>query len=662
MASTLLSPGVAIQERDLTLGSVETVETNVGAIVGAFQKGPVGVPTRVSSESDLLNVFGQPNDSNAGTWWVASSFLSYGGVLDVVRAAGTGLLNARVGGTGVLIENEADYEGNFYFPTGANTNAWEYAAKESGTYGNSLRVATIDRGADQNLYLATTPVATINPGDLIANAAATKTAYVHAWDANARRLSIIWATGGRWTASANGGDSLDDGADPDVTISSEMDWYSEQEIYPGLRWNQLAGRPGTSLYVGDRGGAFDEIHAVVYDVDGGVTGTPLTVLEKFLYGSKASDAKTTEGSSNYYPGNIKNGSAYVYWGKHEDDVWDISANAFATGGGNLGATSGTTFDVIGRVNYVLSAGADAYNLSDSEVLAGYDLLSDSETVSVDYLLMGDSGSSRTASLAKAARVLQIASARKDCIGFVSAHRTDVVGVSDSMTATNNMINYFDQLQSTSYGVFDAGWKYVYDRFNDKYRWVPCNGDVAGLCAATTANGDPWFSPAGLNRGAIRNAIKLAYSPKRSERDALYQARINPVTSLPGQGIILFGDKTALASPSAFDRINVRRLFLVVEKTISNAAKGVLFELNDEFTRNNFNNVVEPFLREIQARRGVTDFLVVCDASNNTTAVIDANEFVAEIYIKPARSINFITLTFVATRSGVSFDEVVPRRV
>lgn len=662
MASTLLSPGVAIQERDLTLGSVETVETNVGAIVGAFQKGPVGVPTRVSSESDLLNVFGQPNDSNAGTWWVASSFLSYGGVLDVVRAAGSGLLNARVGGTGVLIENEADYEGNFYFPTGANTNAWEYAAKESGTYGNSLRVATIDRGADQNLYLATTPVATINPGDLIANAAATKTAYVHAWDATTRRLSIIWATGGRWTASANGGDSLDDGSDPDVTISSEMDWYSEQEIYPGLRWNQLAGRPGTSLYVGDRGGAFDEIHAVVYDVDGGVTGTPLTVLEKFLYGSKASDAKTTEGSSNYYPGNIKNGSAYVYWGKHEDDVWDISANAFATGGGNLGATSGTTFDVIGRVNYVLSAGADAYNLSDSEVLAGYDLLSDSETVSVDYLLMGDSGSSRTASLAKAARVLQIASARKDCIGFVSAHRTDVVGVSDSMTATNNMINYFDQLQSTSYGVFDAGWKYVYDRFNDKYRWVPCNGDVAGLCAATTANGDPWFSPAGLNRGAIRNAIKLAYSPKRSERDALYQARINPVTSLPGQGIILFGDKTALASPSAFDRINVRRLFLVVEKTISNAAKGVLFELNDEFTRNNFNNVVEPFLREIQARRGVTDFLVVCDASNNTTAVIDANEFVAEIYIKPARSINFITLTFVATRSGVSFDEVVPRRV
>ena len=662
MASTLLSPGVAIQERDLTLGSVETVETNVGAIVGAFQKGPVGVPTRISSESDLLNVFGQPNDSNAGTWWVASSFLSYGGVLDVVRAAGSGLLNARVGGTGVLIENEADYEGNFYFPTGANTNLWEYAAKESGTYGNSLRVATIDRGADQNLYLATPPVATITPGDLVANAAATKTAYVHAWDATTRRLSIIWATGGRWTPSANGGDSLDDGSDPDVTISSEMDWYSEQEIYPGLRWNQLAGRPGTSLYVGDRGGAFDEIHAVVYDHDGGVTGTPLTVLEKFLYGSKASDAKTTEGSANYYPGNIKNGSSYVYWGKHEDDVWDISTNAFAAGGGNLGAVSGTTFDVIGRVNYTLSAGADAYNLSDGEVLSGYDLLSDTETVAIDYLLMGDSGSSRTASLSKAARVLQIASSRKDCIGFVSAHRTDVVGVSDSMTATNNMINYFDQLQSTSYGVFDAGWKYVYDRFNDKYRWVPCNGDVAGLCAATTANGDPWFSPAGLNRGAIRNAIKLAYSPKRSERDALYQARINPVTSLPGQGIILFGDKTALASPSAFDRINVRRLFLVVEKTISNAAKGVLFELNDEFTRNNFNNVVEPFLREIQARRGVTDFLVVCDASNNTTAVIDANEFVAEIYIKPARSINFITLTFVATRSGVSFDEVVPRRV
>ena len=662
MASTLLSPGVAIQERDLTLGSVETVETNVGAIVGAFQKGPVGVPTRVTSEADLLNLFGQPNDSNAGTWWVASSFLSYGGVLDVVRASGSGLLNAKVGGSGVLIRNDDDYEGNYWFPTGANTNTWEFAAKESGTYGNSLRVAVIDRGADQNIYLATTPVTAIHAGALVTNAAATKTAYVHSWDATTRRLSLIWATGGRGTVTTGGGDELDDGSNPDVTISSEKNWYDEQEVFTGLRWNQLAGRPGTSLYAGDRGGAFDEVHVVVYDADGGVTGTPLTVLEKFLYGSKANDAKTTEGSNNYYATNIFDGSAYVYWGKHEETVWDVSANAFTSADGNLGSAAGTTFDVLGTVSYTLSGGADAYNLTDAEVLAGYDELSDTETVNIDYLLMGDSGSNRTASLAKAARVLQIASARKDCIGFVSAHKGDVVGVSDSGTATNNMIAYFDQLQSTSYGVFDAGWKYLYDRFNDKYRWVPCNGDVAGLCAATTANGDPWFSPAGLNRGSIRNAIKLAYSPKRSERDALYQARINPITSLPGQGIVLFGDKTALASPSAFDRINVRRLFLVVEKTIGNAAKGVLFELNDEFTRNNFNNVVEPFLREIQARRGMTDFLVVCDESNNTSSVIDANEFVAEIYIKPARSINFITLTFVATRTGVSFEEVVPRRV
>ena len=241
------------------------------------------------------------------------------------------------------------------------------------------------------------------------------------------------------------------------------------------------------------------------------------------------------------------------------------------------------------------------------------------------------------------------------------YRGDVVGVTSSTTQTSNVVDFYSPMQATSFGVFDNGWKYVYDRFADKYRYIPCNGDVAGLCAATTANGLPWFSPAGLNRGAIKNAVKLAYSPTKSERDTLYQKRINPITSLPGQGILLFGDKTALASPSAFDRINVRRLFNVIEKTIGNAAKGVLFELNDEFTRNNFKNVVEPYLRGVQAERGITDFLVICDDTNNTGAIIDANEFKADFYIKPARSINFITLTFIATRTGVSFEEVIPRR-
>ena len=309
----------------------------------------------------------------------------------------------------------------------------------------------------------------------------------------------------------------------------------------------------------------------------------------------------------------------------------------------------------------MSGGADDFTLSQAEIVAGYDYFADPETVQIDYLIMGGGGATETETKAKANKLISIVNSRKDCVAFISPDKSNVIGVSDSSTQTTNIVSFFDTFASTSYVVFDSGWKYLYDRFADKYRWIPCNGDTAGLCASTTAAGDPWFSPAGLNRGGIKNAIKLAYSPKKSERDTLYQKRINPITSLPGQGIVLFGDKTALASPSAFDRINVRRLFLVIEKTIGNAAKGVLFELNDEFTRNNFNNVVEPYLRDIQARRGITDFLVVCDSSNNTPDLIDKNEFIAEIYIKPARSINFITLTFVATRTGVSFEEVIPRR-
>ena len=432
-------------------------------------------------------------------------------------------------------------------------------------------------------------------------------------------------------------------------------------ITPTLNWNQVAPQPGTSVHVAERGGSSDEMHIVVVDVDGGVTGTPNTVLEKFLYVSKASHGKSAEGSLVYYPEVILNQSNYIYWGSHDnEEIWDVSGNAFANAS-NVGGDSTTAFDILGEKEYTMSGGADDFTLTQAEIIAGYDYFADPETVQIDYLIMGGGGASEVESKAKANKLISIVNARKDCVAFISPDKSNVVGVSDSGTQTTNIVEFFDTFPSTSYAVFDSGWKYLYDRFADKYRWIPCNGDTAGLCASTTAAGDPWFSPAGLNRGGIKNAIKLAYSPKKSERDTLYQKRINPITSLPGQGIVLFGDKTALASPSAFDRINVRRLFLVIEKTIGNAAKGVLFELNDEFTRNNFNNVVEPYLRDIQARRGITDFLVVCDSSNNTPDLIDKNEFIAEIYIKPARSINFITLTFVATRTGVSFEEVIPRR-
>ena len=667
MASTLLSPGVAIQERDLTLGSIETVETNVGAIAGAFEKGPILTPTRISNEAELLEIFGKPNDSNYEYWWSAASFLSYGGVLDVVRADAGNLTASNDGTTTpytLKINNNDDFLANY----NAGTAAFNFAARTPGAFGNSLDVAVIDGGADQILTLS--GVLTTNAvGTVINDVAGTKSARIVAYDASNTSAVLVTITGDNFTTA----DSVDNGVD-DRTVDAAASWYDQQFVFTGLKWNSIAPRPGTSPYVAARGGSKDEIHVVVYDRDGAITGTPLTVLEKFTYASKAVDAKSAEGALNYYPEVIFASSQYIYWGNHDAAgtslFYDVSGNA-AVATVNWGGDSTTDFDfflgleisnlAVGGARYVLASGATDYSVTIGEVQTAYEEFADPETVQLDYLLMGPGGGTATDSRSKAAKIISIASSRKDCIAFVSPHRANIVGVSSALDQTNNVVGFFDTLESTSYAVFDSGYKYIYDRFADKYRYVPCNPDVAGLCAAVTANGTPWFSPAGLNRGAIKGAVKLAYSPTKSQRDTLYQNRINPVTSLPGQGIVLFGDKTALASPSAFDRINVRRLFLVAEKTIGNAAKGVLFEVNDEFTRANFLNVVDPFLREIQAARGITDFLVVCDDTNNGPAVVDSNEFVADIYIKPARSINFITLTFIATRTGVSFEEVIPRR-
>ena len=661
MASTLLSPGVEIQERDLTIGSIETVEVNVGAIAGAFAKGPVLTPVRISSESQLIETFGEPTDANAETWWTAASFLSYGGVLDVVRASTSGQLSASDDAVTspytLSIPTKEVYEATYF---GAAANPFKWAARDVGAEANAIRVAVIDKGADVSLTLDGA-LATTTVGTQIPNTAATKSCYIYAWDGTSNIVSII--TSDTWTTA----DIVENGV-TDLNVTSVSSWYDQQNVFTGLSWNAIAPRPGTSPYVAARSGSNDEFHIAVWDATGAITGAPNTLLEKFTYVSKANNAKTTQGAVNYYPQVVLDRSNYVYWGAHETAVYDVSANQAATGGNiagtsNAGSDSTTTFDLFGApTSYTFQKGAESLGATSGEILTALQEFADPETVQIDYLIAGPGDSSnKTNSQSIASSVLTIAASRKDCVAFISPFRGDVVGVTNSSTQTNNVVDFYSGLASTSFGVFDNTWKYVYDRFADKYRYIPVCGDVAGLCAATTANGLPWFSPAGLNRGAIRNAVKLAYSPTKSERDKLYQNRINPVTSLPGQGIVLFGDKTALASPSAFDRINVRRLFNVIEKTIGNAAKGVLFELNDEFTRNNFKNVVEPFLRGIQAERGITDFLVVCDDTNNTGAVIDAKEFKADFFIKPARSINFITLTFIATRTGVSFEEVVPRR-
>ena len=665
MASTLLSPGVEIQERDLTLGSIETVEVNVGAIAGAFSKGPVLTPVRISTEAQLIEIFGEPAEGNATSWWTAASFLQYGGVLDVVRVSTSGQLTASDDSVTspylLSIPTKDVYEASYY---SATANPFKWAARDPGVESNAIRVGVIDKGADVTLTLDGA-LSTVTIGTLVqttsGNAGGAKSGYIYAWDAATNKVSLI--SSDTWTTT----DQIENGV-TDLNVTAQVEWYDQQEVFTGLKWSSIAPRPGTSPYVAERGGANDEMHIAVWDATGAITGKPNTLLEKHTYLSKSNNSKTSSGSVNYYPTVVLDKSSYIYWGSHETDVYDVSANQAATGGNiagtnNAGSASTETFDLFAAPKtYTFQKGAETLSATSGEIITGLQEFADTETLDIDYLLMGPGdASSKTNTQAIASQVLSICAGRKDCVGFLSPYRGDVVGVTSSTTQTNNVVSFYSNMASTSFGVFDNGWKYIYDRFADKYRYIPLNGDVAGLCASVTANGTPWFSPAGLNRGAIRGAVKLAFSPTKSERDTLYQKRINPVTSLPGQGIVLFGDKTALASPSAFDRINVRRLFNVIEKTIGNAAKGVLFELNDEFTRNNFKNVVEPFLRGIQAERGITDFLVVCDTTNNTGAIIDANEFKADFYIKPARSINFITLTFVATRTGVSFEEVIPRR-
>ena len=405
---------------------------------------------------------------------------------------------------------------------------------------------------------------------------------------------------------------------------------------------QFTSTPGTSTYVSNKGGANDEIHIIVVDEDGSFTGTQGTVLEKFGFVSKAADAKDDSGNSNYYKNVIAAQSRYVHWMSHPSTIgagtsWGSTANAtaFAT--------------LTGNVTVSLAGGADG-TVSTANVVTAYDSFDDAESVDISLVVSGPAGQTLADSL------ISMAGTRKDCLVFLSPEKADVVNNAGS--EETDTIAYRNTLTSTSYAVLDSGWKYQYDKYNDVYRWVPLNGDVAGLCARTDLERDPWYSPGGLNRGIIKNVIKLSWNPTKTNRDNLYVKGINPVVSFQGEGVVLFGDKTLLSKPSAFDRINVRRLFIVLEKALARAARFSLFEFNDQFTRAQFVNLVEPYLRDVQGRRGIFDFRVVCDESNNTPEVIDRNEFVGDIYIKPARSINFIQLNFVAVRTGVSFDEVV----
>jgi len=565
-----ISPGVNVSEIDLTT-VVPSVSTTAGGFVGAFTWGPAYRRITLGSENGLVRIFGQPDSNTAPSFFTASSFLSYGNDLKVVRAVGANCRNATsntdINSTNLQITNENQFEASFL--NSNNNNLYgPFTARYCGVLGNSLTVAAIDAGGN----FAT-------------------------WNVNG------------------------------IGVSS-----------------YFTGAPGTSAQASAAGAANDEIHIIVIDTGGLFTGTKNTVLEVWPYLSKGLNAVDSLGNSNYYKQVLFNSSAYVY---------AIDPISYST-------TVSTWGRPLANTNFATVSGSYTGNLNkanddmptDANLITGYGAFTNSDIVDISLLLTGNASVT-----VQQWAIDNVAETRKDCIAFVSPPSANVINQSGN--EATNIVNWTNALnRSTSYAVADSGWKYMFDKYNNVYRWVPLNGDIAGTCVYTDTVRDPWFSPAGYNRGQLKNVVRLAWNPSKTERDTLYSKGVNPVISTPGSGTILFGDKTLQSKPSAFDRINVRRLFIVLEKSISRAAQFSLFEFNDEFTRAQFVALVTPFLRDVQGRRGIYDFRVVCDTTNNTPQVIDSNQFVGDIYVKPARAINFIQLNFVAVRTGVDFTEVV----
>jgi len=847
MATPQLSPGVLIREVDLTVGRADNVLDNIGVIAGPFTKGPVDEAVDITTEQELIEVFGKPLslDGQYEYWMSASSFLSYGGVMKVVRTdstevgtlvnanakrlrsgeiSGLGTVSNSVGfGTTSYTEGTYSITETSYTTSGSGTGAilsisvsglstatativnggagfavndtitipgtalggvgvgttvtstftvtdiyttggistvgdatlkiknfddyqanhsdgiagYIWAAKNPGSWSNNLKVCFIDDRADQILSIGSTLASTLTaltggvadgigvgvsialndvtiPG---AGTTGTFTGYlkgiVTGVQDDAVDVKIVGRVSAGTTtivpvdykvktqyASFRPGNVLtftdDSGSVIGVSTlgsgaTAVKDWYDQQTL--GLTnggtvyWRSIAPKPGTSQYVADRNGKSDEMHVVVVDDDGSITGIQANLLEKHVGLSKAQDAISAVNSPTriWWRDYIARYSEYLYVGDNPSDEStneQVSPTTFSEGELNVPITDAEglwdqdaqdiSFTALGNATYTLTGGLDystdapggtgTMTAGLGELITSYNLFANDDETAVDYLIMGPGLSNKFESQAKAAHLISIAAERRDCIAVISPHRTDVIAGdggarTNSDDQTDDILEFFSPLSSSSFAVFDSGYKYTYDRFNNKFRYIPCNADVAGLMVRTSIFAYPWFSPAGQQRGILNNAIKLAYNPSKAQRDQLYQLRINAIINKPGIGIMLFGDKTALGYASAFDRINVRRLFLTVEQALRRSAEAQLFELNDTITRANFVNIVEPYLRDVQAKRGLYGFLVVCDESNNTPDVIDNNEFRADIYLKPAKSINYVTLTFVATRTGVAFEEV-----
>jgi len=621
-----LSPGVAVSEIDLTT-IVPSVASTGGAYAGFFAWGPIGLPVLIPNQDQLVTIFGKPDNNTFTHFFTCSNFLDYGSNLKVVRASAANSKNSTANGNGLLIKNRDDYDANY--SSGGNAEG-PWAARYAGALGNSLKVSVC-------------PSANAFSSNLTSQFAVT---------ANVSNNSTIVTFSGPIANSVVVGDYVKIGSNPYIKVATVganlVSLVSAPTVNANVavalrKWefaDKFIGAPGTSSQIGAENGVNDELHAVVVDEDGKFTGVPGTLLEKYQFLSKATDAKTDDGSSNYYVNWVNNNSAFVWW---------LAFPALAVNWGTAGLNT-TYTDIYKPQTFSLNGGVDAAP-TDADIINGYDLFADPDSIDVSLILGGPCSST------VAAHIIQdVAELRKDAVAFISPLRQNVV--QNSGNELSDVTALRDVLPSSSYAFMDNNWKYQFDKYNDVYRWVPLNGDIAGLCVRTDNDRDPWWSPGGFNRGQIKNVVKLAWNASRADRDELYKASVNPVVSFPGEGTVLFGDKTLLAKPSAFDRINVRRLFIILEKSISIAAKFSLFEFNDSFTRAQFVALVEPFLRLVQGRRGIIDFKVVCDETNNPGEIIDRNEFVGDIYIKAARSINFIQLNFVATRSDVAFSEIV----
>ena len=668
-----VSPGVNVTEIDLTT-IVPAVSTSTAAIAGNFNWGPVEFPTLVSTETELVTKFGKPNANNFETFFTGSDFLSYGNALYVSRAITSGtslnaISNSNPSATApfsIIVKNLDDYNAN---TPGAGPN---YIAKYPGYLGNSLKISVCDsnvaysssiKGIDNGNVVVTfttgsnvvtiTSVGTSNTnsanainnlisglvvGDylLVGNVSTYGTQYVQ-FNGN-----TVVSNGASGTSSANlyltFPYSLSTTTVVNGTSSSDTVLNRYWEFY-----NRVSAAPGTSTYALGAGGAGDEVHVAIVDQDGAFTGVKNSLLEIFEGLSSATDATGSQGGSLYIKNVLNNQSNYVWYNTQRSAHYDVSASA-------------TTFLSTLPLSHAFVGGVDSVteaSMSLADKARALDKFANPEEIDISLVLTGKSGST---AVTPNYIIDYICETRKDCIVFVSPD-SSLVG---SIQPVNQIQTFISNLRSSSYAVVDSGYKYRYDKYNDVYRYTPLNGDVAGTAARTDNVRDPWWSPAGFNRGQIKNIIRPAFNPNQAQRDVLYKASVNPVVNFPGQGVVLFGDKTFLNKPSAFDRINVRRLFIVLEKAIATAAKFTLFEFNDAFTRSQFKNLIEPYLRDVQGRRGIYDFRVVCDETNNTAEVIDGNRFIGDIYIKPARSINFIQLNFVAVRSGVAFEEIVGR--